>query len=72
MDNKKYFEILKNCMPDINKFLPNGILLLWDNDENHKPEMSFYYYIENKIQLFECLAYNPYLNPIENVKVNIK
>ena len=51
---------------------PNGILLLWDNDSKHKSEMSLDYYIENKIQLLEWLAYSPDLNSIENVWANIK
>ena len=72
MDSKKYVEIFKNCKSDIDNLLPNGILLLWDNDSKHKSKMSLDYYIENKIQLLAWWAYSPDLNPIENVWANIK
>ena len=72
MESKKWVEILKNCKSDIYNLHPNGILLLWDNDSKHKSEVSLDYYIENKIQLLEWPAFNPDLNPFENVCANIK
>ena len=47
--------------------IPNGILVLWDNDSKHKSEMYNDYYSENKKQLLEWPAYSQDLNPIENV-----
>ena len=57
---------------EIWKLHPNGFILLWDNDSKHRSDISLNYYIENNVQLLEWPAYFPDLNPIENIRGNIK
>ena len=57
---------------EIWKLHRNGFILLWDNDSEYRSEISLNYSIENNIQQLEWPAYNPDLNPIENIWENIK
>ena len=71
-DSQKYIEILEKSKDQLNELHPNRYILLCDNDSKHRSEIFLDYYIQNDIKLLEWPAYNPDLNPIENIWANIK
>ena len=46
MDSAKYIYILESSFDEMNKILPNGWILQWDNDSKHKSKDSLCFYIK--------------------------
>ena len=67
MDSQKYIDILENSLDEMNSILPDGWILLCNNDYKNKSLELLRFCIKNKIKLIKWPTYSIDLNPIEKI-----
>ena len=67
MDLQKYIDILESSLNEMNSILPDGWILLCNNDSKNKSLELLKFCIKNKIKLIKWSTYSLDLNPIKNI-----